>query len=92
MSEYVDLVIEWTGSDGEIRWEDWWVQSHGRQRRSLPEIDDLLGFIDYDLGDRGFPRLVRVDGRVTVPKVPADAVDEVTGIVEYHGFRVVSAR
>ena len=37
VAAYVDLTVEWTGKDGEINWQDWWVARHGHTRQTLPE-------------------------------------------------------
>jgi hypothetical protein len=89
MQDQVDVFIEWTGQNEEIRWEQWWVARHGHTRATLPTFDDYLGFIDYDLTINGLPRLSRVDGRIAIRRVRRDSLDLVRDIVESHGFRVV---
>lgn len=57
----VGLPILWS-KQGDIRWEDWWVQRQGKTRTRVPGLEDHLGFLRYDLTNHG-PSGWRVDER-----------------------------
>ncbi|MGC4795621.1 hypothetical protein ACLQ3H_16045 [Micromonospora saelicesensis] len=86
MRDVVDLVVTQV-TDGEIRWEDWWLRRHGKVRHQIPTFDDYLGFIDFDLANNSLPRLRRDGERIVLKRVPLATVAAVQRIVEYHGFR-----
>jgi hypothetical protein len=87
MPDTADLIIEWR-TEGQIRWEDWWVRQHGHTRRDAPTFDDYLSFIDFDLSNNGLPRLTRLGEDIVIPRVPSQRIDVARQVVEYHGFRV----
>ena len=89
MGGTVDLIIDWTGDDQSgIRWEEWWVRRHGRNRTRIPTYDEYLGFVDYDLGINNLPRMIRRNGRIIIPRVPLDRERMAAEIARDHGFRV----
>ena len=88
MGQTVDLVIDWTGDNVDIRWEDWWVRRHGKTRTRIPTYDEYLGFVDYDLGINNLPRLIRRNGKIIIPGVPLDREALAAEIARDHGFVV----
>ena len=88
MGQTVDLVIDWTGDNVDIRWEDWWVRRFGKNRTRIPTYDEYLGFVDYDLGINNLPRLIRRNGKIIIPEVPLDREDLAGEIARDHGFLV----
>lgn len=86
MADVVDLVII-QESEGEIRWEDWWVRRNGHTRQAIPTFDDYLGFIDFDLTQNGLPRLSWLGDKIVLRRVQREKEPLARQVVEYHGFK-----
>lgn len=46
----VGLPILWE-KQGNVRWEDWWIDRQGKTRTRVPGLDDHIGFLRYDLAN-----------------------------------------
>lgn len=97
------LSVTWE-KQGQVRWNDDWIEARGYTRSHVPNLDDHLGFVNYDLNRQGLPSVRREGGGlvidvdlVRVSGLPANAgplilhsraVARIQPILEYHGFRL----
>lgn len=60
------IEISWV-RQGDVIWNEDWVELHGHQRSKLPELQDHIGFANYDLRAAGLPEISELeDGTLTI--------------------------
>lgn len=86
----VRMVVRWTDY-GQIRWEEWWTSTHGRNLTREATAEEHVGFANFDLGQAGLPSLAKgEDGSLVLPLVPNERVALAEAILKRHGFEVVA--
>ena len=83
------MTITWE-RDGNIEWEEWWVQNHGHNRSKLPGLNDHIGYANYDLAANNCPKITTISGKLVVSHIPIISLQVVEEILHYHGFRIIS--
>jgi hypothetical protein len=83
----VELV--WT-RQGNIKWENWWVEQHGHTRTKIPGREDHISFANVDLKHNRCPTIVLQGECLIIQNIPERRLPVVKQIIEYHGFEIVS--
>lgn len=83
------LRIEWV-KQGNIRWEDWYVEKKGYQIDKIPGLKDHISFANFDLSQNGCPTIVAKENILEIQDLPNNKIQIATQILAYHGFKIVS--
>jgi hypothetical protein len=73
---------------GNVRWEQWWVQSQGYSRTREPGESDHVGFANYDLQRSGVMKLQPHKDGGHFLEIASFQYALAKRILEYHGFTV----
>lgn len=83
--------VIWT-AQGDVRWEPWWVERYGHTRSRIPDLEDHLSFVNFDLSRNGYRTVTRDErGRLVInerPSLHQLGVPSIELILEKHGFRL----
>lgn len=84
---YADLALVWL-NEGEVAWEDWWVNTHGYSKKE-PTSPDYISFANYDLRVGNIP-LIEVDGnKLVIHRIHMSKIVKAKNILNRHGFGVI---
>ena len=87
-SQFVTLQIAWV-KQGTIKWEEWYVERHGKRLEKMPVLKDHVSFANYDLQLNNCPTIVLGEDKLEIQDVPEGKLGPVARILEYHGFRIL---
>ena len=81
-----ELKITWK-RQGDIQWEEWWVQKYGQKRTKIPDLDDQINFANFDL-KRFNASIIKSEEELFV-QLESGSEMQVFPLLLYHGFDFV---
>lgn len=77
------LKIIWK-RQGDIQWEEWWVQKYGQKRTKIPDLKDHISFANFDM-KRFNASIIKSEDELFV-QLESGFEMQVFPILLYHGF------
>ena len=69
---------------GNINWEEWWVQKYGHKRIKIPDLEDQISFANFDL--KRYDASIVKSGEDLCVQLESGFEVQVYSLLLYHGF------
>ena len=80
------LKIIWK-RQGDVKWEDWWVEKYDRKRARVPDINDHISFANFDL--KNYHARIFEEGSNLFVELLLGTETSVKMVLSYHGFEII---